>query len=126
MTLEEKVREAIENMDDAEVVDIWNNYCKACNLCDDVIYSMSDFDEVIEYESPWEIARACSYGGFCAADDYFWFNGYGNLESCDFPIHGSSPVFIDDLIAYIVENKYSLQNDEIQEILDEEDEDETE
>lgn len=54
MTLEEKVRGAIDDMDNAEAVDIWNNYCKACNLCDDVIYSMSEFDEVMEYESHGE------------------------------------------------------------------------
>lgn len=122
MTLEEKVREAIENMDYAEAVDIWNNYCQACNLPDDIIYSMSEFDEIMEDYTPWKIARACYYGDFCVVDGYFWFNSYGNLKSCDFPIY-ESPFSIDDVIAYIIENNDSLWNDEIQEILDHEDED---
>lgn len=127
MTLEEKVREAIENMDDAEVVDIWNNYCEACKCPDDIIYSMLEFDEIMEYCTPWKIARACCYGDFWATHDYFWFNSYGNLESCDFPIiDESSPLSIDYVVAHIVENNDSLQNDEIQKILDEEDGDETE
>ena len=103
MTLEEKVREAIDDMDHAEAVDIWNNYCKACNLCDDVIYSMSEFDEVMEYESPWRIARACCCGDFCAAHEWFWFNSYGNLESSDFPIiDGDSPFSLNNVVDYIV------------------------
>ena len=127
MTLEEKVRETIENMGNAEAVDIWNNYCEACNLCDDVIYGMSEFDEVMEHESPWRIARACCYGDFCAAHEWFWFNSYGNLESSDFPIiDGDSPFSLNNVVDYIVENNDPLHNDEVQEILDEEDEDETE
>ena len=126
MTLEEKIRGAIDDMDTAEAVDIWNNYRKACNLCDDVIYSMSEFDEVMEYESPWRIARACCYGDFCAAHKWFWFNIYGNLESSDFPIiDGDSPFSLNNVVDYIVENNDPLYNDEIQEILDEEDEEET-
>lgn len=127
MTLEEKVREAIENMDHAEVVDIWNNYCEACRCPDDIIYSMSEFDEIMEYYTPWEIARACCYGDFCAAHEWFWFNSYGNLESSDFPIiDGDSPFSLNNVVDHIVENNDPLQNDEIQKILDEEDGDETE
>lgn len=118
MTLEEKVREAIENMYGAEVVDIWNNYCEACNLWNDVIYGMSEFDEVMEHESPWRIARACCYGDFCAAHEWFWFNSYGNLESSDFPIiDGDSPFFLNNVVDYIVENNDPLHNDEIHMIL---------
>lgn len=124
MTLEEKIRGAIDDMDNAEAVDIWNNYCKACNLCDDVIYSMSEFDEVMEYESPWRIARACCYGDFCAAHEWFWFNSYGNLESSDFPIiDGDSPFSLNNVVDYIVENNDPLYNDEIHMILTKENKD---
>lgn len=127
MTLEEKVREAIENMGNAEAVDMWNNYCEACNLYDDIIYNMSEFDELMEGYAPSEVARMCCYGDFCITHDYFWFDGYGNLESCDFPIcDKSSPFFIDDVTAYIVENNDALQSNEIHEILDEEEDDDDE
>lgn len=126
MTLEEKVRETIENMGNAEAVGMWNNYCEACNFCDDIIYNMSEFDELMEGRAPSEIARRCYYGDFCIAHDYFWFDGCGNLESCDFPIDESSLFSIDDVTAYIVENNDALQSDEIQEILDEDDEEDEE
>lgn len=127
MTLEEKVREAIDGMQTPDVIDMWNEYCISCNMQDDIIYDMSEFDEVMEYESPWRIARACCYGDFCAAHEWFWFNSYGNLESSDFPIiDGDSPFSLNNVVDYIVENNDPLHNDEVQEILDEEDEDETE
>lgn len=124
MTLEEKIRGAIENMDHAEVVDIWNNYCEACKCPDDIIYSMSEFDEVMEYENPWRIARACCYGDFCAAHEWFWFNSYGNLESSDFPIiDRDSPFSLNNVVDYIVENNDPLHNDEIHMILTKENKD---
>ena len=127
MTLEEKVREAIDGMQTPDVIGMWNEYCISCNMQDDIIYGMSDFDEVLEHESPWRIARACCYGDFCAAHEWFWFNSYGNLESSDFPIiGGDSPFSLNNVVDYIVKNNDPLYNDEIQEILDEEDEDETE
>lgn len=124
MTLEEKVREAIDGMQTPDVIGMWNEYCISCNMQDDIIYDMSDFDEVMEHESPWRIARACCYGDFCAAHEWFWFNSYGNLESSDFPIiDGDSPFSLNDVVDYIVENNDPLHNDEIHMILTKENKD---
>ena len=124
MTLEEKVREAIDSMQTPDVVGMWNEYCISCNMQDDIIYDMSNFDEVMEYESPWRIARACCYGDFCAAHKWFWFNSYGNLESSDFPIiDRDSPFSLNDVVDYIVENNDPLHNDEIHMILTKENKD---
>ena len=124
MTLEEKVREAIDGMQTPDVIGMWNEYCISCNMQDDIIYGMSEFDEVMEHESPWRIARACCYGDFCAAHEWFWFNSYGNLESSDFPIiDGDSPFFLNNVVDYIVENNDPLHNDEIHMILTQENKD---
>ena len=124
MTLEEKLREAIDGMQTPDVIDMWNEYCISCNMQDDIIYDMSDFDEVMGHESPWRIARACCYGDFCAAHEWFWFNSYGNLESSDFPIiDGDSPFSLNNIVDYIVENNDSLHNDEIHMILTKENKD---
>lgn len=124
MTLEEKVREAIDGMQTPDVIGMWNEYCISCNMQDDIIYSMSEFDEVMEYENPWRIARACCYGDFCAAHEWFWFNSYGNLESSDFPIiDRDSPFSLNNVVDYIVENNDPLHNDEIHMILTKENKD---
>ena len=111
-------------MQTPDVIGMWNEYCISCNMQDDIIYDMSDFDEVMEHESPWRIARACCYGDFCAAHEWFWFNSYGNLESSDFPIiDGDSPFSLNNVVDYIVENNDPLHNDEIHMILTKENKD---
>lgn len=123
MTRYEKIKEVLENMGTAEIINIHNEYCSASNNMDDYIYDMDEFDEIMGNVTPWEVARACFYGHeFCPAHDYFRFNGYANLESFDFAQGDNSGIYISDIADYIERNEDSLNNDEIQEILDSEDE----
>lgn len=70
---------------DADLVARWNEYCENNSYYDDMIYSMDEFDELMEGRSPHEIARMVFYGhDFNPNYDWFWFNGYGNLESSDY------------------------------------------
>ena len=112
----------IEQMETTELVLIWDEYCAATNNMNNYIYEMDSFDEIMDGMNPWEIARACYYSGnFCPAHDYFWFNGYGNLESADTIWGGTndkSPVYIPEIAVYIADKEDALYNDEIQEILD--------
>ena len=114
--MKDKLKELLENIDDDSLIMIWNEYQLNVNG-ENEIFSMDMFDEIMNHNSPWEIARACYYSGkFCPAHNYFWFNGYGNVESSDFP---RDNIYIDDIIDYILEYNDSLYNDDIQEILDE-------
>lgn len=125
MTLEEKVMEAIENLSSDEAVSLWNEYCSEDGRMDDYIYSMNEFDETMGNMTPLDVARTCYYGEFCPADDYFWFNGYANLESSDFPsMDDKSPFYAKELATWIIKNENALYCDEIQEILDEDNEEE--
>ena len=120
--IREQIREIILSLSDADFVELFNRYCEDNDLMDDYIYSMDEFDEIMTGKSPWEIARCAYYSGkFCPAHDYFWFNGYGNLESSDSPEY-EFKCTVNDIIGYIVDNSNSLGNDDIQEILDQEEE----
>lgn len=67
-----------------ELVARWNEYCDENNMMDDYIYSMDEFDEIMGGMTPLEIAQRIFYGHeFNPNHDYFWFNGYANLESSD-------------------------------------------
>lgn len=111
------ITEIIDAMDDSEKISLHNEYCSETNNMDDYIYSMDEFDEIMDGMKPWEIARAAYYSGkFCPAHDYFWFNGYGNLESDDFC---PSIIYPSDIADYIVRNDDDMGNDEIREVLDE-------
>ena len=47
-----------------------------------VLYNMDDFDEIIgEGYTPTELAQRIFFGDFNINHDYFYFNGYANLES---------------------------------------------
>lgn len=120
MTIKERIIEAIENLSSDEAVSLWNEYCSEDNRMDDYIYSMNEFDEIMGDMKPWDVARTCFYGDFCPAHDYFWFNGYANLESSDFPsMDDKSPFYAKEIAEWIVNNDDSLGNDEIQDILNE-------
>ena len=115
------LREYLESLDDAAKVDIWNSYTDATNNPDDLIYSMDEFDEVFSGFKPWEIARTCYYSGnFCPADDWFWFDGYGNAVSADYISErdNRNPVDLDALAQYIADNDEDFYNSDIRAILD--------
>lgn len=80
----EVLKEYIDNMDNADIIALHNEYCNAVNSYYDWVYYMSEFDEIMSGVEPWEVARSAYYGDFRPCDEYFYFNGYGNLESCDF------------------------------------------
>lgn len=124
MTRYEKIKAAIEEMNTAEVIDLHNRYCDENNDPDDTIYSMEDFDELMSGQKPWEIARATYFGKrFNPCDDWFRFNGYGNLESFDFAPGCNSGVYPSDIADYIDRSDDALDNDTIQDILDEDEDD---
>lgn len=56
----DEIVEEIYNMNDEEIVNIWNEYCDYANDEDDKIYPMEDFEEVAEppdkcWDSFWEM-----------------------------------------------------------------------
>ena len=46
-----------------------------------VLYNMDDFDMVMEGYTPTEVVQRTFFGDFNPNGDYFFFNGYANLES---------------------------------------------
>lgn len=57
------------------------------NRPDDVLYSMDEFDELmnpqVESEGALWLAQRIHFGDFNPNHDYFYFNGYANLCSTD-------------------------------------------
>ncbi len=124
MTRFESIKEVLDGLSTSDLVQVHNAYCENDRNMDDYIYRMEEFDEIMDGSTPWEVARAAYYSGkFCPAHDYFWFNGYGNLESADFP---GNQIFTEDIAAYIDRTENALYNDEIQDVLNEYEEDEEE
>lgn len=125
MTRYDAIKNALEEMNTADIIAVHNEYCDSSNNMDDYIYSMEEFDEIMGNMSPWDIVRAAYFGHeFNPTNDYFRFNGYANLESFDFAPGGNSGVYISDIAEHIDRNGDALNNDDIQAVLDEYEEDE--
>lgn len=97
----------------------YNEYLSEKNYYDDCIYSMNDFDEIMSGYEPWEIARSCFYGDFKPCDDYFRFNGYGNLESLDSWEVEKEIKEDRDFLRWYIEKNDLIDEDEAEEIINE-------
>ena len=90
-----------------ELVNAWNLRCEKKEYMDEFIENMSSFDEMFQNLSPLEIIDKVRGCNFCTGDDYFAFNGYGNLESFSY-IEDYSCFSYEELAEYLVDNGDSL------------------
>ena len=90
-----------------ELVNAWNLRCEKKGYMDEFIENMSSFDEMFQNLSPLEIIDQVRGCNFCTGDDYFAFNGYGNLESFSYT-EDYSCFSYEELAEYLVDNGDSL------------------
>ena len=85
MTREQAIATYVENLSKGELVELIQHMNGYDGCFDDpVYYYMEDFDEFLSSRTPMEIAQMIYFGGdFNPNDDFFRFNGYGNLESAN-------------------------------------------
>ena len=93
-----------------EIVDAWNLRCDESNYMDDRIEYMDTFDELFCGLKPSEIAEKVYKRDFRTGDDFFAFNGYGNLESFS-DVEDYSRFSYEELAEYLAENGDSLTTD---------------
>lgn len=123
--MEEKIKAIIEEMDNGDKIALWNESCYECSDCDDKIFDMQDFDELMSDNTPSEIANRIFFGGgFNPNHDYFALDGYANLASFDWADAENSPFDIDDLVDRIMQHENAFGCDEIAAVLNGEDDDE--
>ena len=105
MTREEAIRTYVENISNAERVELMQ-HMHAYDGCfdDELYYDMDEFDEFMENYSPMEIAQMVFFGGdFNPNHDFFRFNAYGNLESADWhDVEVDAENLVDEIIDHLV------------------------
>ena len=99
MTLEE-LRQDFENWADYELVDLWNEYCDANGMEDNIYSNDEDFLNEM-FASPAEAVRASFFGDYNWGDPWVAFNAYGNLQSYYDPVDGMD---LDALAEWCYEN----------------------
>lgn len=123
MTRYEIIIAALEEMDNDALISLHREYSDAVSAYDDVIYSMWDFDEIMNGQTPEWIANRVYFGDYNPNAEYFTFDGYGNIQSI-FNYNLRDYIDVDEIAHYIDNNDNALYNDEIQEIIDEWEDDE--
>ena len=86
-----------------DLISLWNDYCDEHRCDDDTIENMELFDDLFGDMSPLDIVRRVQYGDFRPDDDYFGFNGYGNLVSFN-DLSDYGPFSYEVLAEYLVDN----------------------
>lgn len=108
MTREQAIKSYVEQLsgdDLANLLQTMNAYDGCCE--ESTYYDMDAFDDFLSNATPLEIASMIFYGdGFNPNDEYFRFDGYGNLESLDWKeISDEAEDLVDDILDHLV-NRY--------------------
>ena len=115
----QKIVDYINGMGIDEKIALHNTYCDAANCTDNCIYAMDEIEEILDGVDKWELVRMVQFGDFDCTEEFWGFNGYGNLVSYN---AWELPIYAEDIADFILWKEDSLGNDEIKEILDGEDE----
>lgn len=87
-------------------------------LGDDRLNSMYDLDDLFYSIKPSDLLQKIDFNNFSDTDDYFYFNGYGNMVSTDYREYPDYD--IEDYIGDFLDNMGSLYLDnDFQELLEE-------
>ena len=121
MLLENTIYQLLSEMKAEELVAIWNNYCKKTGKTDDILYMFDD-------NGLNEAAKKCSLSFLVKGINSNWYDDnstdyYFRVETDDIVMfHGNSYLKdcfeVDDMIRFMLNNKDSLGNNEIKEVLE--------
>ena len=127
----EMLIDVFKEMNDSELISVWNEYCIEVNKYDDKIMTAYDLEEWVNNSNDTMNILNRFFFGHDYMDkggsanpnrDYFTFNGYGNIVSFDYIYNEYSDEFyyieVEELAEYIIENNNAFYSDEIQEFLD--------
>lgn len=105
MNITDRIIEHINhNYTSGDIVNLWNEYCEDNRYYDDMIYDVCCIDDMTSGLSPLEILDR--YGDVNTNDCYFVETIYG-AKSFDYYDDGNSPVYLDDLVDWIIREEHS-------------------
>lgn len=108
----------INNMNEAELVQLNNIYCESINDMDSIVYSNDEeFFELINF-SGLRVAQATFYGDYNYSHNWVTFDGYGNFKSYAIFTTDCLIELVSVIAEYISDNQNDFSEfDEIIEVL---------
>lgn len=96
-------------MDTERVIELWNECAESKCYYDNRVYDNDEafFNEM--FRTTYDAVRAASNGDYNVHDDYVVFDGYANVESFDYWQDSNSPIDVDVLAEWLMENPEKLE-----------------
>ena len=94
-------KEELEELDDEELVEMWNEFCENNNMYDERIYRMDEIDDILGKMYPTDLLDMIDFSRFSECDSYFSHNGCGYIESFDTPY---DVIDVEVLVEYLNED----------------------
>ena len=116
----DKIKEAITDLDDGDMVALWNDYCESNNYYDDYI-EYNDIDELLYGRKPSEVLESVDKNNYGQSDKYCVVDGWGEYVSFDYADADNSPFDLDSLAQWIYDNEDAcgyLDEDDISDCFD--------
>ena len=86
-----------------QIIAIHNEFCDKHGNPDDIIYQMGEYGYICEGMDIDDLARMQYYGEFNPNDDYFCFDGRGNLASFSSYDDDESPIYLSELAECVID-----------------------
>lgn len=119
----EKIMEKIGVMETERVIGLWNECIEYTGYTDDEVYENSEdfFNEM--FRNPYDAAMRVAFGNWKCSDRYVVFNGYANVESFNYWQDANSPVDVDVLAEWLMDNPEKAAEIGVEDDDDEEEDD---
>lgn len=113
----DKIIEIINDMSEAELIQLNNEYCEAVNYYDNEIYENDeDFFNTHFEGNPMAAVRAANYGDYNYTHSWVILNVYGNLETFDTMTTDQLSESVEVIAGYIADNLHEFtQFDNVEE-----------
>lgn len=100
--LRESVVDQLEEMNDTDLVEVHNTYCRLVYGVDDEIhYNDEEGVSSLVGDCPFNALQRAFYGDYNPNHEYVKLDGYGNLESFNDP---TEHIYNDDMLDTIMES----------------------
>lgn len=98
-----EICEIVMGFESEKIYQLNATYCEIMDYCDDHIYEMDLFNDIMQGREPLEIVNSVN-NDFNINHEYFYFDGYGNISSKNYLDYNDLPEFCINVAETILEN----------------------
>lgn len=101
---QDQILDQLNNMDSDTLFSVWGEYVNECGDASDMVFPNYEQELNMTFPTVAEAVRAVSCGDYNYSDDFFTFNGYGNVVSFNYADDDNSPVDLPRLADWVEQN----------------------